>query len=99
MKRFMIAVYFHQGHYSVGCDNEACLIYVTFSGRIYIYHNIKLDHVQTVSLIEALEGSDKVEEFMASMGKVGKSISHPDWVLRVQNLYICVARPASIMLP
>lgn len=59
------------GHYSVGSNNEACLIYVTSSGRIYIYHNIKLAHVQTVSLIEALEGSDKVKEFTDKMGMIG----------------------------
>lgn len=47
---------------------------MTFSGRIYIYHNIKLAHVQTVSLIEALEGSEKVKGFMEGVGRVGKFI-------------------------
>lgn len=66
--------YLLSGHYAVASSNEPCLIYVTFSGRIYIYHNIKLAHVQTVSLIEALDNNDKVKEFMAKIGMAGK-----DW--------------------
>ncbi|XP_067931995.1 KICSTOR complex protein ITFG2-like [Watersipora subatra] len=62
---------FIAGHYSVESKNEACLIYVTSSGRIYIYHNIKLAHVQTVSLIEALEGNEKVKQFMDNMARLG----------------------------
>lgn len=53
-------------------SNEACLIYVTFSGRIYIYHSIKLSNVQTVSLIEAVEDNQMVKDFMTKIGMAGE---------------------------
>jgi len=67
-----ILIFASLGHYSVDSGrNEACLIYVTFDGRIYIYHNIKLAQVQTTSLIEALDNSETVRKFMEKFGKEG----------------------------
>lgn len=55
-----------------GNKNEACLIYVTFDGRIFIYHNIKLAHVQTFSLIDALDNSQMIKQFMSRIGMDGE---------------------------
>lgn len=84
---FILCVFI--GHYSVSSSNEPCLVYVTFSGRIYIYHNVMLAHVHTVSLIQEIDDSEKVKEFLRERNRTGRKgkfqlfTNNLNWSLRV----------------
>ncbi len=41
------------GCYGLEASNEPCLVYTTFSNRVYIYHNIQLPAVPSFNLVTA----------------------------------------------
>ena len=44
------------GYYGTsGGENVPCLVYSTFSNRVFIYHNIKLPSVASTNLITAMQ--------------------------------------------
>jgi hypothetical protein len=49
---------FCAGHYcmSVDAQDVPCLVYATFSGRIYLYYNVTLPGITVSSLSSAIEG-------------------------------------------
>ncbi|XP_064399890.1 KICSTOR complex protein ITFG2-like isoform X2 [Halichondria panicea] len=44
---------FAAGCYGLEASNEPCLVYTTFSNRVYIYHNIQLPAVPSFNLVTA----------------------------------------------
>ncbi|KAF6031016.1 ITFG2 [Bugula neritina] len=85
---------FIAGHYSVSSSNEPCLVYVTFSGRIYIYHNVMLAHVHTVSLIQEIDDSEKVKEFLRERNRTDCSREEKkklyQWCLYGRKPKLCI---------
>ena len=51
-----IIIMIFAGYYGTsGGENVPCLVYSTFSNRVFIYHNIKLPSVASTNLITAMQ--------------------------------------------
>ncbi len=47
-----------------GSDNVPCLIYVTFSNRIMVYHNIRFRDVGCSNLLETMREQEGVQDLL-----------------------------------
>jgi hypothetical protein len=57
-----IITIFLAGYYGTsGGDNVPCLVYSTFSNRVFIYHNIKLPSVASTNLITAMQNKVHIQ--------------------------------------
>ncbi len=64
------------GCYSVsGSENVPCLIYITFSNKIFIYYNITLGEVGCSDLFATMKEKEEVRDLLNYFNVDGENVS------------------------